>query len=300
MFTAMQTYLKLLQVRNWFWLMLATSLLGALIAEGTLNARLLLILAANTLLISFAHLFNQIRNAPLDALDPVRAVRNPIAEGDVRIQTCRWLALAAAASALGIFFWLGWRTGVLGLLGLAVALWYSLKGSACRKPTLLDEAGHCWFLGPVLVLTAYFSLQAHVVQELLYPLLSVIFLSLYGHLSYELSSQRKDPAAAKRLSVLFMGERTAQLVLLPLLILGTLCGLISVFVQRQIPFWVALLIGILAAILIFPQFLRAHKTGDRCENTFQIHHALEKSAGIALSVYFLSPHLTSLLRLIIP
>ncbi|MCL5999418.1 MAG: UbiA family prenyltransferase [Chloroflexi bacterium] len=87
----------------------------------------MIVLAANILVVGFAFMYNDVEDAPDDALDERKARRNPISAGIISPRMGRAACIAVSALLLGLYGVLGFMPVMLGGLCLALAFLYSWR-----------------------------------------------------------------------------------------------------------------------------------------------------------------------------
>ena len=90
----------LMRLREVVPFVLVTTLLGANIGGAWPGLRLLVVLLGNLLAVAFAFMFNDVEDAPDDALTPAKAARNPISAGRLSPRTGYGASLAIAIGGL--------------------------------------------------------------------------------------------------------------------------------------------------------------------------------------------------------
>jgi len=116
---------------------LAATLLGANMAAhhagAALDSRVLTVLAANALAVTFAFMVNDLADAPDDARDPARAARNAIASGMLAART-GWAASGMVAGlALALYATLPAPAALTGGATLLLGLLYSVATSTSES-----------------------------------------------------------------------------------------------------------------------------------------------------------------------
>ena len=119
-------YYHLLRPREYLFFTLTYTLLGAAATQSPFGWRWVLVFLANFFAVAFAFVFNQITDAPLDALsesDPT--VRNPIATGELSFTVNQISAVSLFVISIILYAFLGWKALLAGLLTLAIGALYS-------------------------------------------------------------------------------------------------------------------------------------------------------------------------------
>ena len=276
-------YYHLLRPREYLFFTLTYTLLGAAATQSPFGWRWVLVFLANFFAVAFAFVFNQITDAPLDALsesDPT--VRNPIATGELSFTVSQISAVSLFVISIILYAFLGWKTLLAGLLTLVIGALYSWGGLRLKGIALLDLSAHCWLLAMPVFLAGFFAQKSYSGSTLSFLLPFVLFISLFGQLTHESRNIPKLGLAQPQHSVLIHQRSRVHLLMMIFLSIGSICGVIALFIQQVIPIWVTFLWFLLSCILILPSLIRT----ARDPNTFYpqpaLHTELEKAAAYAL------------------
>ena len=276
-------YYYLLRPREYLFFTLTYTLLGAAATQSPFGWRWVLVFLANFFAVAFAFVFNQITDAPLDALsESDSAVRNPIATGELSFTISQISAVSLFVISIILYAFLGWKTLLAGLLTLAIGALYSWGGLRLKGIALLDLSAHCWLLATPVFLAGFFAQKSYSGSTLSFLLPFVLFINLFGQLTHESRNIPKLGLAQPQHSVLIHQRSRVHLLMMIFLSIGSICGVIALFIQQVIPIWVTFLWFLLSCILILPSLIRT----ARDPNTFYVRPALhtesEKAAAFAL------------------
>ena len=133
----LQAFLQLIRPKDYFFFVLAYSLLGIAAAQGEFAVRFVLVCAANFSAVAFTFIFNQVADAPADTFSETKSPPNPIAQGKISSAEARLAACAAAVISLLLFWLLDWRLVLVGLVLLSFGFLYSSRGT--RMPEALSR-----------------------------------------------------------------------------------------------------------------------------------------------------------------
>lgn len=276
-------YYHLLRPREYLFFTLTYTLLGAAATQSPFGWRWVLVFLANFFAVAFAFVFNQITDAPLDALsesDPT--VRNPIASGEFSFTVSQISAVFLFVMSIILYALLGWKTLLAGLLTLAIGVLYSWGGLRLKGIALLDLSAHCWLLATPIFLTSFFAQESYSGSTLSFLLPFVLFISLFGQLTHESRNIPKLGLAQPRHSVLIHQRSRVHLLMMIFLSIGSICGVIALFIQQVIPIWVTFLWFLLSCILILPSLIRTARNPNIFYPQPALHTELEKAAAYAL------------------
>ncbi|MFP4323910.1 MAG: UbiA family prenyltransferase, partial [Anaerolineales bacterium] len=179
----MQTFIKLTRWREFIPFTLPLSLLGGLLAhrfapDVTLDWRLLAIVVANCLAMSYAFMINDIEDAEDDKHgNPERAARNVIASGELTPRVA-WIASSLIATiALGLYALGGLETFLTGGVIVVLAHLYSWKPVRLKSLPLLDIISHVLFLSALLLLAPYLIYTSTLQPEIWAMMISAALFS---------------------------------------------------------------------------------------------------------------------------
>ena len=276
-------YYHLLRPREYLFFTLTYTLLGAAATQSPFGWRWVLVFLANFFAVAFAFVFNQITDAPLDALsESDSAVRNPIATGELSFTVSQISAVSLLVISIFLYAFLGWKTLLPGLLTLAIGALYSWGGLRLKGIALLDLSAHCWLLATPVFLAGFFAQKSYSGSTLSFLLPFVLFISLFGQLTHESRNIPKLGLAQPRHSVLIHQRSRVHLLMMIFLCIGSICGVIALFIQQVIPIWVTFLWFLLSCILILPSLIRTARDPDAFYPRPALHIELEKAAAYAL------------------
>jgi len=276
-------YYHLLRPREYIFFTLTYTLLGAAATQSPFGWRWVLVFLANFFAVAFAFVFNQITDAPLDALsESDSAVRNPIATGELSFTVSQISAVSLFVISIILYAFLGWKTLLAGLLTLAIGVLYSWGGLRLKGIALLDLSAHCWLLATPVFLAGFFAQESYSGSTLSFLLPFVLFISLFGQLTHESRNIPKLGLAQPRHSVLIHQRSRVHLLMMIFLCIGSICGVIALFIQQVIPIWVTFLWFLLSCILILPSLIRTARDPDAFYPRPALHIELEKAAAYAL------------------
>ena len=86
-----------------------------------------------------------------------------------------------------------------------------------------------------------------------------------------------------------LGERNSKLLANILLGIGVVALFVTLFVVQLIPWWVLILMAVIAAILIVPPLLRVKRSQNmvQFQGSFQV--PVQIAAALALTIWFVGP-----------
>jgi 4-hydroxybenzoate polyprenyltransferase len=204
------------------------------------DARVLLVLAANSLAVTFAFMVNDIEDAPDDARDPERAARNAVAIGAITPRT-GWIASGVVGMlALGLFAGVNALTLRTGALTLLLGWLYSWRAVRLKALPVIDVIAHLLMLSSLLFLAGYFAFKRDL-GAAWWITAGVGFISAYGQLYNQLRDYDMDQAAGLRNTASVLGARYTQWAMYVCLAAGIMCLGISALVGLW-PVWLMLIL----------------------------------------------------------
>jgi 4-hydroxybenzoate polyprenyltransferase len=286
---------QLTRFKEYVSFVIITTLLGAAAGQGSFGWLLIRVLVANWLAVGFAFMINDVEDAPDDALNPAKALRNPISAGTLSPRIGRLLSYLVAALAALLYAAVGLGPFLAGLACLILAYLYSWRPIRLKTIPLADLVSHAALLAGLQFLTAYLAFGGGPGWQWILPLGFVVAISLYGQLFNELRDFDGDLKAGVTHTASYIGRRAAHQLMMAWLGIGGVLTIVSLFVIRLIPAWVLILAVILACFL---SWLRLRRSVLR-QPTIALHQSFQKpvevAAAIALMAWFAGPSAMALL-----
>jgi 4-hydroxybenzoate polyprenyltransferase len=289
--------IRLTRFRDFLAFVCITTFMGAVASEATLSWRLLLVLIANQLAVSFAFMINDVEDAEDDALNPSKVHRNPVSSKDVSRQSGYVYSFIVAGMAAIAYAFLGWVPFILGCISLMSGFFYSWKPVRLKNIFLVDMLTHCFMLAGLQYLPAYYSFQNQMTIKGLFPLLFVILFSLYGELFNELRDLEHDLKAGLRHTAAILGYKTTFWLMVSIAILGVLSGIITLFFINFMPVWLLVTLFVLVALFLIPPMLKIRNARSQLEIQHAFQEPIEHGAVIGFALYFLIPPLMKFFKL---
>jgi 4-hydroxybenzoate polyprenyltransferase len=236
--------IRLTRWREFVPFVIPLTVLGALMAiqqsngQATFDGRLLLVLLANALVVSYGFMINDIEDAPDDAREADRAARNPVACGELT-PLQGWVASGGTALiSLVLYALAGVWPFVIGLLTLALCHFYSWRPVRLKAWPITDIVSHSLMLSGLLFLSGYFAYGT--TPGLIWVVaLAATLLSVYGQLYNQLRDFDMDKAANLHNTAIMVGKRNAQWLMYSVIVMAFLL-LVYSLVMRIIPLWLAI------------------------------------------------------------
>jgi 4-hydroxybenzoate polyprenyltransferase len=146
-------------------------------------------------------------------------------------------------------------------------------------------------------LTGYFTYADQLSRNWFWPFAFVVSISIYGELYNEIRDIKGDSAANLRHTAIVLGSKTSHALMLIILLFGIFAGFISFVVIDLIPFWVFIIMAILAALFIIPPMLKVRRGDGSIAIQGAFQKPLEHAAALALILQYLLPWLSEVLHL---
>src|SRR5258708_24481509 len=199
------------------------------------------VVTANLLTVAFAFMINDVEDAPDDALDPAKVMRNPVSAADLSVRTGRLASIGVGLAAAGVYAFLGGWPLITGLSCLVIAYFYSWRRVRLKSRPIADLLSHGLMLAGLQFLSAYLTFEPVPFSRWIYPFMFVVGISLYGELFNELRDLKGDQEAGITHTANLIGYRAAYILMFALLLTGVGSAFVTVFVIHLIPLWVVLL-----------------------------------------------------------
>ena len=246
--------LQLTRYREYVLFVCVTTLMGAKLGGGDFSLQLLMVLAANILVVGFAFMYNDVEDAPDDAMDEKKASRNPISAGMISPGMGRAACLVVAFMLMGLYGLLGLMPFLMGGFSLALAFLYSWRWARLKAVPVADLISHSLSLAGLQFLSAYFVFDQGKPYSWLF-FIFVVLISVYGELNNELRDIVVDKKAGIRHTADLIGIRWTK-VLMVLTLLGALSVIATFFAMQVIPVWILVVPAMLVPMLFAEQLWR--------------------------------------------
>jgi 4-hydroxybenzoate polyprenyltransferase len=278
---------------------IVTTLLGAAASRGSFGWILIGVVVANWLAVGFAFMINDVEDAPDDALNPAKVSRNPVSAGTLSPRIGRLLSFLVASIAAVLYATLGLGPFIAGSVCLLLAYLYSWRRIRLKAIPIADLIAHAAMLAGLQFLAAYWAFDGGPAWLWVFPLLTVLAISLYGQLFNELRDFDGDLKAGVTHTAHYIGPRATQGLMMVWLVIGVLAALITLFVVQLFPVWVVVLMIALTGILSWRRWSRR----SRSQSTIKLHQAFQKpieiATAISLTTWFTIPSVIALLSLVV-
>lgn len=241
------------------------TILGAIIASSTrvgLDYRLVFVVMANILTMSYAFMLNDIEDAPDDARDAHKANRNPISAGRLSSHDAYTVVRSLAIIALVFYAFTNRLTFSLGILTLLLSHLYSWRRVRLKAHPVTDILSHSLMLSGLLLLTG-FTAYSREFKEIWALAAAVILFSVYGQLYNQIRDFDVDTKAKLKNTTILVGKRRASYLKDASVLLAVIALLTSIYF-RTFPVW------LLFPVAFSAPFIVAFKTNKDSSGTVAV------------------------------
>ncbi len=213
--------------------------------------RLLAVLAANILSMSFAFMLNDIEDAPDDALDPDKKLHNVISSGFLSRREGMIITWATFLFALTLFAASGAMTLLIGAIMLALCYLYSAHPFRFKARPLTDVISHALMLSGLIITAGYFTYGKEPDAAWLVIAAAILF-SAYGQFYNQVADIEVDQQAGLRNTAILLGKGPTSVLGHLSIGLALIC-MVAAVLQGLFPDWLGtfLIIGV-ATCILFP------------------------------------------------
>lgn len=288
---------RLTRFNEYVYFVVIATLLGVAAAQGTLDWRVLVLLPANWLAVGFAHMINDIEDAPDDAFSAKNQQRNPVSSGLITPRSA-WIATLVIGLLTAIMFALvGFWTFVFGFANLILGLLFSNKTVRLKRMDFIDLLSYGLMLAGLPFLCGYAAYTSQLNRIWLWPFLFLLSIIILTERQDKLKDIERERSEQDRQAAFHIGERAASGLLIGLLIMGVVTGAVSFFLIDLIPAWVMVVMAIFVIVFVFPTWMKVRRDempGNSVQVALQKH--VERAAAFALILQFLFPWLVQLFQ----
>ncbi len=283
--------LKLTRFNEYLYFVIITTLLGAASAGGNLDWRLIVVLAANWTAVGFAFMINIVEDAPDDAFLKEKANCNPVSAGMITPKAAYRFSYSVAGISALLFGFLGTWPFILGLLTLILGFLHANRHIRLKNIAFFDLLSHSMMLAGLQFLCSYFSYSTQFSMNWYWPFVFLVMISIYKKLSSEIHDLKEVQAAQCHHTAAALGEKTSHILILIVLIIATFSGMVTFFLINLIPYWVLIIMAILAVIFITPVAVKTRRSDKNIAIQSAFQKPLERAAALALILQFILPRL---------
>jgi 4-hydroxybenzoate polyprenyltransferase len=234
---------------------LALTLISVIFAQGWAGTRLIAIVVANFLAMTYAFMINDTEDAEEDAQDPKKRLRNPISNGSLTRSEGWWVSNITFLISLAIYAYVAFTTGLVnvfwaGLIALIISFLYSWRKVRLKAMPVIDVLTHMYMLSGSIFLTSYLAFSNNLSLAGWAAFIAVMIVSGYGQLDNEIRDFETDVKTKIKTTATIMGKKPAIILQTVLIIIAgigfiyiaTLLNDISGFLLRYIVSFIPILI----------------------------------------------------------
>lgn len=196
---------------------LALTLLGVLFSQGWLGTRLIAVLFANFLAMTYAFMINDVEDAEEDSQNPKKKKRNPLCNGSLTRQEGLLVSNITLVISFLLYLYIAIQTGftlvlILGIITLAVSFFYSWRKVRLKAIPIVDVITHMFMLSGSIFLTSYYSYSPTLTTIPLIAFVSMILISAYGQLENEVRDFDTDKKTGIKTFATIVGIQAARFI----------------------------------------------------------------------------------------
>jgi len=270
-----------------------TTLLGFLATGLRFDAgyipQMFAVLLANLLAVAFSFMINDVEDAPDDARDRSKAVRNPVSAKYISANVSYIASGLVAFLSVIIFYFVGQIPFFLGTSTVILGFLYSWKLIRLKNIPVFDLISHGLMLAGLQLLCAYYALVPFTGFHTawLLPFLFVTAISIRGQFVNQIRDFECDKKAGLKNTSAIIGIKNADLLMKVFLGMGVLICVIAI-ITKFFPLWIIIM------MLFFAFFLniyggRTKPDGKhRPEETILLQNSLLTASLITLGLWTFS------------
>lgn len=171
-----------------------------------LDWRLLPVVIANILAMSFAFMINDVVDAPDDSLDPTKHKSNVISQGILSEREGYLVSGTIFVLSAILFFFGGWRSFVVGMGTLILSYLYSAPPFRLKARPIVDVLSHVLMLSAFLMLSGYYIYDA-TPEKAWFIIWGASFASAYGQFYNQVEDFEVDGSVGLKNTAMFLGKR---------------------------------------------------------------------------------------------
>lgn len=223
-------------------LVIAGALLAISQTDTVLDWRLLAVVLANILAMTFAFMINDVVDAPDDALNPIKTKSNVISQGLLSYQEGYWIAGAFFLLSASLFFFGGWLSFIAGLATLILSFAYSTPPLRLKSRPIVDVLSHILMLSALLMLSGYFVYDINPNQAW-WVIIAVTMASAYGQFYNQVDDFETDKQAQLKNTAMLLGKRNTIFAMIFSAVVTLICFVIAI-IQAVFPMWLGWVLGV--------------------------------------------------------
>lgn len=227
--------------------------------EAALDWRIIPVVIANILAMSFAFMINDVADAPDDALNPKKKLNNVISSGILTTREGNIASGATFALSLALFSLGGSWTLIWGGLMLVLCYMYSAYPFRLKARPITDVLSHILMLSGLLVMTGYFTYDSSPGMAW-FVIAGATLFSAYGQFYNQIDDYEIDKEAGLKNTVVLLGK-TGTSILMYGSAIGALLCFAAAILNGVFPIWlgtVALITAFAAGLFVWETDMRGN------------------------------------------
>lgn len=224
---------------------------------AALDWRIIPVVIANILAMSFAFMINDVADAPDDALNPKKKLNNVISSGILSPREGNIASAGTFALSLALFSLGGSGALIWGGLMLVLCYMYSAYPFRLKARPITDVLSHVLMLSGLLVMTGYFTYDSSPGMAW-FVIAGATLFSAYGQFYNQVDDYEVDKEAGLKNTVVLLGK-TGTSILMYSSAIGALLCFAAAILNGVFPVW----LGTVALITAFASGLFVWETDMR-------------------------------------
>ncbi|KKQ53889.1 MAG: 4-hydroxybenzoate octaprenyltransferase [Candidatus Woesebacteria bacterium GW2011_GWC1_38_13] len=265
--------INLSRYREYTATVVVTTLLGFLATGLRFDAgyipQMFAVLLANLLAVAFAFMINDVEDAPDDARDRSKAVRNPVSANYISPNLSYIASGLVATSSIIIFYISGQTPFFLGISTVILGFLYSWKLIRLKNIPVFDLISHGLMLAGLQLLCAYYALVPYTGfhSAWLLPFLFVTAISIRGQFVNQIRDFECDKKAGLKNTSAVIGVKNADLLMKVFFGIAVLISMLAL-INNFFPIWIIL------TVLFFAFFLNIYRGRTKPDNKRRLEQAI--------------------------
>jgi lycopene elongase/hydratase (dihydrobisanhydrobacterioruberin-forming) len=195
---------------------IALVVIGTMLAvhlnAAVIDWRIVPVVLANILAMSFAFMINDVADAPDDALNPAKRQRNPVSNGTLTQREGYLISWVTYALALALYALSGVWALLVGVATLVLCYLYSAHPFRLKARPITDVVSHVLMLSGLLIMSGFFAYDASPGIAWLVVVAAILF-SAYGQFYNQVEDYEVDKAAGLKNTVVLLGKNLTRLLM---------------------------------------------------------------------------------------
>lgn len=285
--------INLSRYREYTTTVIITTLLGFLATGLRFDSgyipRMFAILLANLLAVAFTFMINDVEDAPDDARDRSKAVRNPVSAKYISANVSYVASGSVALLSLIIFNFAGRIPFFLGISTITLGFLYSWKLIRLKNIPVFDLISHGLMLAGLQLLCAYYAFVpfSGFHTAWLLPFLFVTAISIRGQFVNQIRDFECDKKAGLKNTSAIVGVKNANLFMKVFIGIAVLISILAL-INNIFPIWIILSVLFFALFLTIIKISTRSDSKHRSEQTTTLQNSLLTASLITLTLWTIS------------